>query len=195
MTETEGQILDRSRRGDLDAFNGLVEQHQSAVYNLCLRLMTSRQAAEDATQEAFISAYRAIGRFRGENVRPWLLRIASNACYDELRRRRARPAASLDAPLAEGAPSIDPPDTDPGPQEQVEAGELAAYLQQVLDQLPFDQRLVLVLRDVQGLSYEEVASATGASLGTVKSRISRAREHARDLLLRHRELLPPQFRH
>jgi RNA polymerase sigma-70 factor (ECF subfamily) len=194
MTETEGQLIDRARSGDLGAFNRLVEEHQAGVYNLCLRLLASPQSAEDATQEAFISAYRAVGRFRGQSFRAWLYRIAANACYDELRRSRARPARSLEGTPTEDLSALEPPDPDPGPAERIESQELVEQLQAVLNQLPLDQRTVIVLRDVQGLSYEEIAEATGASPGTVKSRIARARERARSILLRNQELLPPQFR-
>ncbi|HZP26190.1 MAG TPA: sigma-70 family RNA polymerase sigma factor, partial [Dehalococcoidia bacterium] len=135
MTETEGQLIDRARSGDLNAFNRLVEAHQASVYNLCLRLLASPQAAEDATQEAFVAAYRALSRFRGQSFRAWLYRIASNACYDELRRARTRRTRSLEAARSEEAIPIDPPDPEAGPAERLEAKELAAHLQAVLNQL------------------------------------------------------------
>src|SRR3990170_6740258 len=121
----ESQLIARSRQGDLDAFNRLVEHYQRPVYNLCLRMLASPQAAEDATQEAFIAAYRAIDRFRGgtpdrSGFRAWLFRIAANACYDELRRRRSRPALSLDAPLAEGRLPLDLPHPGPPLEQHVQ---------------------------------------------------------------------------
>jgi RNA polymerase sigma-70 factor (ECF subfamily) len=168
-------LISRARAGDLDAFNLLVERYQGLVFNVCLRMLSDRAAAEDAAQEAFISAYRALGRFRGGSFRAWLLRIAANLCYDEMRRWRRRPlpleaAADLAAPTAQS------------PESALMRGELAGHLQRGLASLPADQRLALVLRDVQGLAYEEIAQAMACSLGTVKSRIARGRARLRDYL-------------
>ena len=193
-TNSEPDLIARSREGDLSAFNRLVEQYQTAVYNLCLRMLGSTQAAEDATQEAFISAYRSLASFRGGSFRAWLFRIAANACYDELRRRRARPALSLDEPRRGEERAYDAPAPGQSLDEHVERVELAAVLVQALAALPPDQRLVVVLCDVQGLDYAEIARATGASLGTVKSRLSRARSRLRTFLLARGELLPSRFR-
>lgn len=189
MTIDEEALIRGSQQGDLDAFNRLVEAYQRQVYNLCLRMLASPEAAEDATQEAFIAAFRAVGRFRGGSFRAWLLRIAANACYDELRRRRARPALSLDAPRGEGAAAFQVPDPGPLPEERAQRQELARLLQGALSALPPDQRLALILCDLQGLDYAEIAQATGTSLGTVKSRISRARSRLRRLLMERGELL------
>ncbi len=190
----EPSLIARSRQGDLDAFNCLVEHYQRPLYNLCLRMLTSPQAAEDATQEAFIAAYRALDSFRGASLRPWLFRIAANACYDELRRRRSRPALSLDAAPGEGRRPLDLPAPGLPLDEQAQRLELASSLRQALAALPHDQRLTVLLCDVQGLDYAEIAQATGVSLGTVKSRISRARARLRSLLLARGELLPAHFR-
>ncbi len=190
----ETDLIARSCTGDVSAFNILVERYQGAVYNVCLRVLGSQQAAEDATQETFISAYRSLGRFRGGLFRAWLFRIATNACYDELRRRRARPSVSLDEPAADDERTRDVPDTAATPDEHAERRELAGVLQGALAELPADQRVVIILCDVQGLDYLEIAQATGVSLGTVKSRISRARSRLRVLLLARRELLPERFR-
>ncbi|MBI2914052.1 MAG: sigma-70 family RNA polymerase sigma factor [Chloroflexi bacterium] len=193
MQIDESQLIARSRQGDLDAFNRLVEHYQRPVYNLCLRMLASPQAAEDATQDAFIAAYRAIDRFRGGGFRAWLFRIAANACYDELRRRRSRPALSLDAPAA-GQRPLDLPHPGPPLHEHAQRLELARALQQALAALPPDQRLAVILCDVQGLDYAEIARVTGVSLGTVKSRLNRARARLRSLLLAGGELLPARFR-
>ncbi len=194
MQTEEAVLVERSQSGDLDAFNALVLAYQGQVYNLCLRMLGSPQAAEDAAQEAFIAAYRAVPRFRGGRFRAWLLRIAANACYDELRRRRARPQVPLDAPADDERPSAELPASDEPLEQRAERLELARCLQEGLASLPPDQRLAVILRDVQGLAYEEVAEATGASLGTVKSRISRGRAALRDFLLARGELLPSHFR-
>ena len=189
----EGQLIQSSRKGDLDAFNTLVQVYQRQVYNLCLRMLGSA-VAEDAAQEAFINAYRRLSSFRGGNFRAWLLRIASNICCDELRRHRSRPAASLDAALEAGSPADVPSDLA-GPEEEALRGELGRHLQQGLATLPAERRLVIILRDVHGLSYEELTETMGCSLGTVKSRIARGRARMREYLMARRELLPRQFRH
>lgn len=194
MEPDESALIERSRRGDLDAFNNLVLAYQGQVYNLCLRMLRSPQAAEDAAQEAFISAFRAVSRFRSGNFRAWLLRIASNACLDELRKRRARPQTPLEPDSADERPRAELPAGDEPLDERAERMELTRYLEEALASLPYDQRLAIVLRDVQGLAYEEVAEVTGASLGTVKSRISRGRAALRDYLLARGELLPSRFR-
>ena len=194
METEEAVLVERSQGGDLDAFNALVLAYQGQVYNLCLRMLGSPQAAEDAAQEAFIAAYRAVPRFRGGRFRAWLLRIAANACYDELRRRRSRPQVPLEAPADDERPSAELPSSDEPLEQRAERLELARCLQEGLASLPPDQRLAVILRDVQGLAYEEVAEATGASLGTVKSRISRGRAALRDFLLARGELLPSRFR-
>ena len=187
-------LIARARQGDLSAFNILVERYQTGVYNLCLRMMGAPAPAEDAAQEAFISAYRSLDRFRGGSFRAWLFRIAANACYDELRRRKARPATSLDRSSDEDERPIDPPDTAPAMEERAANTELRRALQDALAQLPHEQRLAVVLCDVQGFDYAEIAETMRVSLGTVKSRISRARSHLRVILLERRELLPGSIR-
>lgn len=171
--------LRRALDGDLDAFNGLVDLHQRAVYNLCFRMLGSGVAAEDATQDAFLSAYRNIRAFKGTSFRPWLMRIASNACVDELRRRGRRPAVSLDAPLPGRDDPLDVADPAPGPETEALRREQQDIVQAALLRLPADQRLAVVMCDMQGFAYEEIAEAMRTSVGTVKSRIARGREKLR----------------
>ncbi len=184
--------LERARGGDLAAFNALVLENQGIVFNVCLRMLGSRQAAEDAAQDAFVSAWRNLKAMRGEQFRPWLLRIASNACRDELRRRGRRPAASLDAAFEEGMPH--PADPEPAPESALLGAELRKGIEAALLQVPEDQRLAVILCDVQGLQYEEIALVTRANVGTVKSRLNRGRARLRGLLLAQPELLPASFR-
>jgi len=186
----EAETLDRILQGDLDAFNDLIAAEQLRVYNLCLRMLGSPQAAEDATQEAFIAAYRSVRTLRGGNVRSWLMRIASNTCIDELRRRRRRPQMSLDATPEgedEGAP-MQVADLEAGPEELALRGEVGTALQAELLRLPDDQRLAVVLCDIEGLSYDEIAEAMSTSVGTVKSRISRGRARLREAVRARPEL-------
>ena len=187
-------LIARARQGDLNAFNVLVERYQTGVYNLCLRMLGAPAPAEDAAQEAFISAYRSLDRFRGGSFRAWLFRIAANASYDELRRRKARPATSLDRTGDEDERPIEPPDKTPSMEERAANTELRRALQDALAQLPHEQRLAVVLCDVQGFDYAEIAETMHVSLGTVKSRISRARSRLRVILLEQRELLPGSIR-
>jgi RNA polymerase sigma-70 factor (ECF subfamily) len=189
----ESLQIQHARQGDLDAFNCLVERYQRSVYNLCLRMLSSVQSAEDASQDAFIAAYRSLNTFRGGSFRSWLFRIAANACYDEMRRLKARQTRSLDLATA-GERPLDVPDPGLTPDEHAQNVELSTALQAALMALPADQRLVIVLCDVQGMDYAEIAEATSTNLGTVKSRINRARARLRESLQAHAELLPPHLR-
>lgn len=192
--QDEPQLIRRARDGELDAFNLLIEGYERPVYNLCFRMLSSQQPAEDAAQEAFISAFRSLASFRGGSFRSWLFRIASNACYDEMRRQKARPARSLDAPTSEGERQMDVPDDAHSLDEHVENVELREALKEALMELPPEQRLVVVLCDVQGMDYAEIAEVTDTNLGTVKSRINRARGRLRELLQANAELLPSHLR-
>jgi RNA polymerase sigma factor (sigma-70 family) len=147
-------------------------------------------------QDTFISVYRNLHRFRGGVFRSWLLRIATNACYDALRARKRRPSVSLDAAQEadDDGPAFDIPDPSESPDDAALRRELAAAIQGGIAQLPEDQRVVVILSDVQGLAYEEIAEVTNTNLGTVKSRLSRARARLRDIL-RAGELIPSKFRH
>ena len=193
----EPELIERSQQGDLEAFNAIVVAYQDRVYNLCLRMLGSRQAAEDAAQEAFLSAYRNVRRIRGATVRPWLLRIASNTCIDELRRRKRQPQLSLDVPAPDSEESrpLDVPDRAAGPEQLALSGEVGEALQAELVRLPPDQRAAVVLSDVEGLSYQEIAAVMGGSVGTVKSRISRGRAKLREALRARRELFGDLVRH
>jgi RNA polymerase sigma-70 factor (ECF subfamily) len=183
--DAEADQLHRALAGDLNAFNALVELHQRSVFNLCLRMIGNSTAAEDATQEAFVSAYRNIRSFRGHSFRAWIMRIAANACTDELRRRARRPTVSLDAPPPGAEEPADVPDTAAGPEVEALRSEQRAQVQAALLQLPPDQRLAVVLCDIQGYAYEEIAEAMSVSIGTVKSRIARGREKLRRLIVRY----------
>lgn len=182
--DAEAEHLQRALGGDLDAFNALVELHQRSVFNLCLRMIGNASGAEDATQDAFVSAFRNMRTFRGQSFRAWIMRIAANACTDELRRRSRRPAVSLDAapPGSEEPPDV--ADTGAGPELQALRSEQRAEVQAALLKLPHDQRLAVVLCDIQGYAYEEIAEAMHVNVGTVKSRIARGREKLRKLLVR-----------
>lgn len=203
-TGEEQDHIARARDGDLDAFNRLVESYQDSVFGVALRMVRNRAAAEDITQEAFISAWRAIKSYRGAPLNPgegpgpkhtfraWLLRIARNATYDHLRRAGRRAEVSIDddaVTLAETAAS-----QERGPEEWALAGELGKAISNGLGTLPEDQRMAVVLVDIEGHSYEEAAIAMDTNTGTVKSRLNRARAKLRDFLRRTPELLPAHLR-
>lgn len=178
--------------GDLNAFNMLILRYQDAAYTLAYRLMGDRAAASDACQEAMITAYQRLNTLRGENFRAWLLRIVTNRCYDELRRQRRRPLVSISPDSSDEDLPI--PDSGLSPEAAVQQRELEQAIQQCIDSLSPDQRMALVLCDVQGLEYQDIAEALNTQIGTVKSRISRARAGVRNCLKGVRELLPTAYR-
>jgi len=190
-------LINDARQGDLDAFNRLVLAYQDRVYSQAYRVLNDPQSADDATQEAFISAYKNLRSFRGGSFRAWMLRIVTNACYDELRRRKRKPTTSLE-PMDDSGNEIESPHwiADPGelPEENIVRAELGNAIQNCLDKLPADFRVVAVLVDVQGMDYLEAADVIGKPLGTVKSRLARARSRMRDCLQGFWELLPLSMR-
>ena len=188
----EETLLRASKDGDADAFNVLVQQYQTSIFNLTLRMVGDPAAAEDLAQDAFISAYRNLHRFSAGNFRAWLFRIAANASRDYLRSPRVRRNVSLDV-LAE-SPDFSLQSSTESPDGFALRRELGGVIQDGLKSLPQDQRLALVLVDLQGLSYEEAAQVLRTPVGTIKSRLSRGREAMRGFLSGQRELLPSQFR-
>jgi RNA polymerase sigma-70 factor (ECF subfamily) len=190
----ETRAIQAAQKGDLAAFNRLVMAHQSLAYNVAFRIMGDADAAADACQEAFISAFKGIQKFRGGSFKSWIMRIVTNACYDQLRYKGRRPADSLEvvAENSENSPRLI--NGRERPEDSALRHELGELIQQGIGSLPPDQRTVLVLSDVQGFAYQEIADITGVSLGTVKSRLSRARSKLRDYLVEYEELLPTQYR-
>lgn len=196
----EAALIKEAQNGDLDSFNSLILTYQSLVYNVAYRVMGEPASSEDATQEAFISAFKNIKSFRGGSFRSWLLRIVTNACYDELRRRKRRPSTSLEelTEFSEGSDSDEPATlgTHVGsPESEAVRDELTSAIEDCISRLSAEFKLVAVLVDVQGYDYREVSEVIGKPLGTVKSRLARARAKLRECLQQHRELLPASFRH
>jgi RNA polymerase sigma-70 factor (ECF subfamily) len=192
---TLDDTLKAAQRGEIGAFNTLVQVHQRQVYNVCFRTLSNAEDAADATQETLLSAFRGLKSFNGPaaGLRGWLLRIAVNACYDQLRRRQRRPTESLDVLSGDDAEHETSSaerlaDPRPGPEQRSLGSETARHIQLAIDQLPAEQRLTVVLCDVQGLSYDEAAKVMAVELGTVKSRLSRARSQLRMLLAEKGEL-------
>ncbi len=194
MADVEQNLITASQRGDVESFNQLVRLYEGRIYNLCYRLLNDADAAADAAQDTFIAAFRKIGSFRGGSFKSWVFRIATNNCYDVLRARKRRPSASLNAMLDDEERSFEPPDQGESPDDFAQRRELSSAIQRALALLPEDQRTVVVLCDVQGMAYGEIAEIVGANLGTVKSRLSRGRARMREVL-QAEELLPVRYRH
>lgn len=188
------EFIAAAQKGDAAAFNQLVRAYQEMVYRTAYRVLGERTSAEDAVQEAFISAFKHIRAYRGGSFKAWLLRIVTNACYDHLRVKQRRPSDSLDAMMEDfDGPPIRVNDQE-SPHEFAERQELGALIQRGIAVLPADQRITLVFADVEGLSYEEIAAAMDTNVGTVKSRLSRARAQLRDFLVAQPELVPVRYR-
>lgn len=174
----DGELVRRVRSGEVSAFETLVRRYERRVYSLAMRYTGDREDARDLTQEAFVRAFRALRSFRGDaSFSTWLHRIAVNVCLDELRRRRTRPHTRLDEPLAtdDGEAERQLAGDDPGPQQRLEQKELGETIRREIAALPAEYATVVILRDLQDLSYEEIAQVLGISLGTVKSRLHRGR--------------------
>jgi RNA polymerase sigma-70 factor (ECF subfamily) len=202
VRDDEILLITRSQKGDVNAFNQLVLKYQQTTYNVVLRMLGDRDAAADVTQDTFIAAFRAIQSFRGgPSFRAWLLRIASNQACDYWRRAHRHPHDSLDMLTDEDEPhdagllsALVATEQAANPEEFLLNQELQELLQKGLQELPLEQRVVVILCDVQGLSYDEIAASTQTSLGTVRSRIARGRKRLRDYLYQHRELLARSYR-
>ena len=194
----ETALIQEAKHGDLDAFNRLVLAYQDQTYNLAFRLLGEDASAQDATQIAFINAYQAIKSYRGGSFRAWILRILTNVCYDELRRQKRKPTEDLNPVDADTGEEMEDPawlsDDSQSPAEHVEQQELEKAIQNCLGGLPEEFRTVIVLVDVQGMDYQEASEVVRSPLGTVRSRLARARQRVQDCLQNAGELLPEKYR-
>ena len=193
----ETTLIQAAQRGDLDAFNQLVLRYQNLLFGIALRLLNDEDVASDAVQEALISAFRRFHTFRGDSLRSWLARVVVNACYDEMRKKRRQHSMPLEQYNAEGdeiETSYWLVDAQADPELQFETSELEGAIQKSLNRLPPIYRLMLVLVDIEGLSYEEAAMAAHIPVGTVKSRLARARLQMQKSLQAAGELLPASYR-
>lgn len=184
--DSDGDLIDLAREGDLDAFNFLVDRYQRPVYSVAIRYMRSPDLADDVTQDTFIRAYNALETFRnedGKGFRSWLLRIASNRALDVLRASARRPADSLEAMLDNENSAWSPEDPAETPDERADRRAVRLEIEHALGELREDQRLVVILFDIEGYSYEEIAEIAGVAVGTVKSRLHRGRARLREALL------------
>jgi RNA polymerase sigma-70 factor (ECF subfamily) len=185
---TDDDVMIRAfQTGDREAFDRLVTRHRDEVFNLCYRFLGDYEDANDAAQEAFIKAFRGLRKFRFDSAfSTWLYRIAVNTCKNRLNskaHRQRRRTVALDNPGPDGgAAGYQVRNGSPDPAARLERKERAAMVQRAIDRLDSDRKTVVILRDIQGLAYEEIAAVTGLALGTVKSRIARARADLREKL-------------
>ena len=182
---TDRALVEQAQRGDQAAFEQLVLENQDRVYTLALRLVNDREEAADLAQESFVRAWQGLDTFQGESsFSTWLYRLTTNVCIDWLRRQKRREGVERPAPLDGGEGlRAEPADWSQEPQRQLEQRERSRALDRALKQLPEHQRRPLVLRELSGLSYQEIGAALSLDLGTVKSRISRGRLNLRKILL------------
>ncbi len=197
MDLNESKLIMRAIQGNLDAFNQLVIIYQSAVYNTALRIMNDSEAADDIAQTAFISAWQHMESFKGDSFKPWILRITINACYDEIRRLRRHPSTPLEPVSEENEENEDAIWlTDPNlqPDEVTLKKDTMAAVADCMRSLPDEYRLVLLLIDVQEFNYQDAADMISKPLGTIKSRLLRARLRMRACLEAKGELYRTQIR-
>lgn len=194
----EANFIRGAQNGDVRAFNDLARAYQTRAYRLAYRILGDEQMAGDAVQEAFLSAFRHIRKLRNDSFGAWLMRIVTNACYDQLRTKQKQRSTSLET-LAGGVDKTDPwfdrMTAPESPHDFVERRELNDFIQHGLETLPFDQRVAVILADAENHSYEQISEITGANVGTVKSRLARGRRSLRDFLLAEQDLLPSKYRH
>ncbi|WP_066634489.1 RNA polymerase sigma factor [Desulfolucanica intricata] len=196
MALSDDVLIEKSKQGDLDAFEQLVRRYENKIYNICYRFMGNHADASDLAQETFIRLYKALPKFRGESgFMTWLYRICGNVCRDELRRQQRRQKVFLDESSNGPVLSASIRSQDLLPEEMLERQELKLMIQSCMNSLSEDHRLILILREIQGLSYEELAEVLDCTLGTVKSRLSRARLALKEIISAEPELLSTGYRH
>ena len=182
----ENRLIQRASEGDASAFNSLMGMHERRMYAVALRMCGNPEDAQDCLQEAMLRIYRAIDGFKGQSsFSTWVYRITMNTCLDELRRRKNRPNTSLDGLYDAGWSPVDPGAT---PEKHALQGDMRRQLQAFVSELPEEMRAAVVLRDIQGYSYDEIATILNANVGTIKSRISRGREKLREKIAARPEL-------
>lgn len=196
MSNNEQLLIERSKNGDVSAFEMLIEAYQKKVFNLAYRIIGNYDDANDIAQEAFIRIFRSISGFRGQSsFSTWIYRITTNVCLDEIRKRKNKSVQYLDEDIQtdDGEMQRQIISDDPLPEEIAERKELRAVINDSLGELKEEYRIIITLRDIQGMSYEEIAKVLDCPTGTVKSRINRARQALKNVLLTKRELFREEY--
>lgn len=190
LSTQENELIKKCQQGDVEAFEKLISSYQKKVFTIAYRYMGTKEEAEDLAQEAFIKVFRSIKTFRGEaSFSTWLFHIVSNVCRDALRKNSRKMVESLDCAVTteKGEMQREVPDWSLSPEPIFENKELAQFIQSLIDQLTPEYKTVIIMREIQDMSYEEIAAELNCSLGTVKSRLSRARKALRDKIEGNRE--------
>lgn len=196
MNLDEKKLLDLAKKGDVEAFESLVEAYQKKVYNIALRMVGNPDDAEEIAQEVFIRIFKSLKNFKGQaQFYTWIYRITSNVCLDELRKRKNKRVIYLDQEIANRDNELGRQigDESFAPDIFAEQNQLKKMINDALQQLPEKHRIILIMRDICGMSYEDIAKALESPIGTVKSRISRARQALKDKLKNKRELFDGYF--
>ncbi len=188
---TEQELIQSAKNGNALAFEQLIENHQQRIFSIAYRIAGNQEDAADMAQEVLVKVFRNLKHFRGDSkFSTWLYRVATTTCLDEQKKQRRHTAYSLDQELEteEGSVASQVKDTAPTPEEATEQKALRNAIHLAIGKLKDEHKKVILLREVQGLSYEEIARVLQCSEGTVKSRINRARENLKKILLQNREL-------
>ncbi len=196
MSENEKLLLERAKKGEVEAFELLIERYQKKVFNIALKMLGNHDDASELAQEAFIKIYKSIKGFKEESsFSTWVYRIATNVCLDELRKRKNRKLTYLDEVIRSEDGDLKREIADQGlsPDAIAEQKELKHALNQAILSLSEEHRIVLILRDLHGMTYEEIAKVTKCPEGTVKSRINRARLSLKETLYKNKELFSEKY--
>ena len=192
MHMTEKELLKRSKEGHIASFEELISAHQQKVYNIALRMLANEQDAFDASQEVFLKVYKNLDKFQeNSSFSTWLYRITTNTCLDMLRKNKDKKNdISIDSQIAfdDGEASFQLEDKEADVEEEILMKERRQALYKAIEQLTPEHKKMIVLRELQGMSYQEIAEVTGSSIGTVKSKINRARISLKNSLLKYKEL-------
>jgi RNA polymerase sigma-70 factor (ECF subfamily) len=184
LQPSDDLLVQLSKAGDRDAFNELIKRYESKIYSIAYRFSGNHSDAGDLAQEAFIKAFRGLNSFRGDaSFATWIYKILSNVCRDEIRKQQRHKLVSLDDLTIHSGNSSYLISTELSPQDYLEKIEIQNLVQEQLNSLPSDQRLILVMRELQGMTYEEIAKEMDCNLGTVKSRLSRARQSLKNNII------------
>ena len=181
-------LIQKAQKGDTNAFGTLVASYEKFIFNVVCKMFSNSEDASDIAQEALIKAYKNIDKFDfNSSFSTWLYRITVNACIDEMRRRKGRESISIDAEDEESGLAVQIEDTSLGAEERVIQNETVSEVRAAIDKLSEEHKTVIILRDLQDMTYEQVAQTLDLSIGTVKSRLARARKSLKDIILKDRE--------
>ena len=181
-------LIKKAQKGDSNAFGELIMAYEKFVFNVACKMFSNPEDAEDIAQDVLIKAYKNIDKFDfNSSFSTWLYRITTNTCIDEMRKRKGKETYSIDEEDEESGLSLQIKDTSPDAEETVIQQETVSEVRRAIDKLSEEHKTVIILRDLQDLSYEEVADTLGINVGTVKSRLARARKNLKDIILKDRE--------